>query len=101
MMPFLLQTCRIYIPFPFQWGPPTFRAGEAIAMVVATFIASTEVSCILFFIFLIAQKKFSLYLQCIYCDEIPPPPPKKKKSLLNRYYSILVLMCLYVFFPPF
>lgn len=40
---FLLHTCRIYIPFPFQWGPPTFRAGEAFAMMIAAFVASTEV----------------------------------------------------------
>ncbi|KAL3505048.1 hypothetical protein ACH5RR_034889 [Cinchona calisaya] len=32
----------IYIPFPFQWGPPTFRAGEAFAMMIAAFVASAE-----------------------------------------------------------
>ncbi|KAL0325410.1 UNVERIFIED_CONTAM: putative nucleobase-ascorbate transporter 10 [Sesamum radiatum] len=33
-----------YVPFPFQWGPPTFRAGEAFAAMVASFVASIEVS---------------------------------------------------------
>ncbi|KAI3465251.1 hypothetical protein Pfo_021914 [Paulownia fortunei] len=32
----------LYIPFPFQWGPPTFRAGETFATMVASFVASTE-----------------------------------------------------------
>ncbi|XP_011070150.1 putative nucleobase-ascorbate transporter 10 [Sesamum indicum] len=31
-----------YVPFPFQWGPPTFRAGEAFAAIVASFVASIE-----------------------------------------------------------
>ncbi|KAL0291071.1 UNVERIFIED_CONTAM: putative nucleobase-ascorbate transporter 10 [Sesamum angustifolium] len=31
-----------YVPFPFQWGPPTFRAGEAFAAMVASFVASIE-----------------------------------------------------------
>uniref|UniRef100_A0A5B6YL66 Putative nucleobase-ascorbate transporter 10 n=1 Tax=Davidia involucrata TaxID=16924 RepID=A0A5B6YL66_DAVIN len=32
----------IYIPYPFQWGPPTFNAGEAFAMMAASFVASIE-----------------------------------------------------------
>ncbi|KAK6160597.1 hypothetical protein DH2020_003978 [Rehmannia glutinosa] len=32
----------LYIPFPFQWGPPTFRTGETFAAIVASFVASTE-----------------------------------------------------------
>ncbi|KAM7493278.1 hypothetical protein LguiB_027887 [Lonicera macranthoides] len=32
----------IYFPYPFQWGTPTFDAGEAFAMIVASFVASTE-----------------------------------------------------------
>ncbi|XP_051123942.1 nucleobase-ascorbate transporter 7-like [Andrographis paniculata] len=32
----------LHIPYPFHWGPPTFRAGKAFAMMVASFVASTE-----------------------------------------------------------
>lgn len=50
----VLTTCRtdrsglvaaapwVYVPLPFQWGTPTFDAGEAIAMTVASFVASIE-----------------------------------------------------------
>ncbi|XP_052190149.1 nucleobase-ascorbate transporter 7-like isoform X2 [Diospyros lotus] len=32
----------IYIPYPFQWGMPTFKAGEAFAVMAASFVASVE-----------------------------------------------------------
>ncbi|KAG8372699.1 hypothetical protein BUALT_Bualt12G0093900 [Buddleja alternifolia] len=32
----------LYIPFPFQWGPPTFRFGQILASIVASFVASME-----------------------------------------------------------
>ncbi|KAF5955499.1 hypothetical protein HYC85_008355 [Camellia sinensis] len=32
----------IHIPCPFQWGRPTFNAGEAFAMMVASIVASIE-----------------------------------------------------------
>ncbi|KAD2803909.1 hypothetical protein E3N88_37286 [Mikania micrantha] len=32
----------IRIPYPFQWGAPTFDAGEAFAMMVASFVALME-----------------------------------------------------------
>lgn len=34
---------RIRVPYPFQWGPPTFDAGEAFAMMMASFVALVEV----------------------------------------------------------
>ena len=37
-------TRRIRVPYPFQWGPPTFDAGEAFAMMFASFVALVEVS---------------------------------------------------------
>ncbi|KAL4587290.1 hypothetical protein LXL04_000158 [Taraxacum kok-saghyz] len=49
-----LNTCRtnhsglingspwIYVPYPFQWGTPTFDIGEVITMIVASFISSIE-----------------------------------------------------------
>jgi hypothetical protein len=43
---------RIRIPYPFQWGAPTFDAGEAFAMMMASFVALVEV-CILPFVFLL------------------------------------------------
>lgn len=35
--------CRISVPYPFQWGAPTFDAGESFAMMVAAFVALVEV----------------------------------------------------------
>ncbi|XP_065636346.1 putative nucleobase-ascorbate transporter 10 [Quercus suber] len=35
-------TCRVYIPYPFQWGSPTFHAGEAFAMMAASFVSTFE-----------------------------------------------------------
>ncbi|KAL5559188.1 hypothetical protein UlMin_035399 [Ulmus minor] len=32
----------IYIPYPFQWGSPTFDAGEAFAMMAASFVCIFE-----------------------------------------------------------
>ncbi|KVH88063.1 Xanthine/uracil/vitamin C permease [Cynara cardunculus var. scolymus] len=49
-----LNTCRtdrsgliygapwIYVPYPFQWGTPTFDVGEVLMMMVASFISSIE-----------------------------------------------------------
>ncbi|PSS31495.1 Nucleobase-ascorbate transporter like [Actinidia chinensis var. chinensis] len=34
----------IYIPYPFQWGRPTFNPGEAFAIMTATMVASVESS---------------------------------------------------------
>lgn len=34
---------RIRIPYPFQWGRPTFNAGESFAMMAAAFVALVEV----------------------------------------------------------
>ncbi|XP_004292763.1 PREDICTED: putative nucleobase-ascorbate transporter 10 [Fragaria vesca subsp. vesca] len=34
----------IYIPYPFQWGSPTFNAGEALAMVAASLVSLIESS---------------------------------------------------------
>ncbi|GMH21471.1 hypothetical protein Nepgr_023313 [Nepenthes gracilis] len=32
----------IRVPYPFQWGPPTFDAGEAFAMMFASFVSLVE-----------------------------------------------------------
>nr|POE68131.1 putative nucleobase-ascorbate transporter 10 [Quercus suber] len=32
----------VYIPYPFQWGSPTFHAGEAFAMMAASFVSLFE-----------------------------------------------------------
>ncbi|KAJ6675946.1 XANTHINE-URACIL / VITAMIN C PERMEASE FAMILY MEMBER [Salix viminalis] len=32
----------MYIPYPFQWGSPTFKAGEALAMMAASFVSLFE-----------------------------------------------------------
>ncbi|XP_057953964.1 nucleobase-ascorbate transporter 7-like [Malania oleifera] len=36
------QAPWIYIPYPFQWGMPTFNPGEAFAMMAASFVALIE-----------------------------------------------------------
>lgn len=33
----------IRVPYPFQWGAPSFDAGEAFAMMMAAFVALVEV----------------------------------------------------------
>lgn len=32
------------MPYPFQWGAPTFHAGEAFAMMAISFVSLVEVS---------------------------------------------------------
>ncbi|XP_057722367.1 putative nucleobase-ascorbate transporter 10 [Arachis stenosperma] len=32
----------VYLPYPFQWGSPTFNAGEAFAMMAASFVSLFE-----------------------------------------------------------
>jgi hypothetical protein len=44
-----LQHCRrISVPYPFQWGAPTFDAAECFAMMMASFVALVEVCVHLF-----------------------------------------------------
>lgn len=51
MVSFMVDYCsllfsilhRIRVPYPFQWGAPTFDAGEAFAMMAASFVALVEV----------------------------------------------------------
>ena len=43
LMKVLKSGCRISVPYPFQWGAPTFDAGEAFAMMMTSFIAIVEV----------------------------------------------------------
>ncbi|CAN1334642.1 Nucleobase-ascorbate transporter 6 [Linum perenne] len=38
----LMIFCRIRVPYPFQWGAPSFDAGEAFAMMMASFVALVE-----------------------------------------------------------
>lgn len=40
---FFTSPCRIRVPWPFQWGSPLFDAGEAFAMMMASFVALVEV----------------------------------------------------------
>lgn len=34
---------RIRVPYPFQWGAPTFDAGDVFAMMMASFVTLVEV----------------------------------------------------------
>ena len=38
-----IWVCRIRVPYPFQWGTPSFDAGEAFAMMMTSFVALVEV----------------------------------------------------------
>jgi hypothetical protein len=38
------------VPYPFQWGTPSFDAGEAFAMMMAAFVALVEVCFFLCFL---------------------------------------------------
>ncbi|KAF4346099.1 hypothetical protein F8388_003347 [Cannabis sativa] len=38
----------VYMPYPFQWGSPTFNAGEAFAMMAASFVSLFESTGIFF-----------------------------------------------------
>lgn len=40
---FYIGICRIRVPYPLQWGRPTFNAGDALAMMAASFVAIVEV----------------------------------------------------------
>lgn len=42
-MLFSTITCRIKVPYPFQWGGPTFNAGDVFAMMAASFASLIEV----------------------------------------------------------
>jgi hypothetical protein len=42
-VPTIITFCRIRVPYPFQWGAPTFDAGESFAVMVAAFVALVEV----------------------------------------------------------
>ncbi|KAH1266278.1 Nucleobase-ascorbate transporter 6 [Glycine max] len=39
---FHLYIILIRVPYPFQWGAPTFDASEAFAMMMASFVALVE-----------------------------------------------------------
>lgn len=47
------MSCRIRIPYPFQWGAPTFDAGETFAMMATVFVGLVEV--------------YSFFMQAFYC----------------------------------
>lgn len=40
---FYIAIRRIRVPYPFQWGSPTFNGGDAVAMMAAAFVAIVEV----------------------------------------------------------
>lgn len=40
---FYIAICRIRVPYPLQWGRPTFNAGDAFAMMASGFVAVVEV----------------------------------------------------------
>lgn len=45
-----ITLCRIDIPYPFQWGVPTFNFGDALTMMFASFVASVEVCSLILYL---------------------------------------------------
>ena len=50
-----IKFIRIRVPYPFQWGAPSFDAGEAFAMMMTAFVALVEV-CFLFSVSIKSQE---------------------------------------------
>ena len=70
--------CRIRVPYPFQWGAPTFDAGEAFAMMAVSFVALVEVWLLLLYFRTKAEciigywdVFFKLHLLVIFYDHFP------------------------------
>lgn len=45
----VLNHCRVRVPYPFQWGGPTFDAGDVFGVMTAAFASLIEVSFLLLF----------------------------------------------------
>ncbi|KAK6128199.1 hypothetical protein DH2020_038058 [Rehmannia glutinosa] len=71
----------IRVPYPFQWGAPSFDAGEAFAMMMAAFVALIEVYFIfmLLIIFYIRLSTGGFIAVSRYASATPLPP-----SILSR-----------------
>ena len=41
-----IHLCRIKIPYPLQWGAPSFDAGHAFGMMAAVLVSLIEVACV-------------------------------------------------------
>ncbi|KAG7585188.1 Xanthine/uracil/vitamin C permease [Arabidopsis thaliana x Arabidopsis arenosa] len=68
----------IRVPYPFQWGPPTFHAGEAFAMMAVSFVSLIEST--------------GTYIAVSRFASATPPPP----SVLSRgigWQGVGVLLC--------
>ncbi|VVA90808.1 unnamed protein product [Arabis nemorensis] len=68
----------ITVPYPFQWGPPTFHAGEAFAMMAVSFVSLVEST--------------GTYIAVSRYASATPPPP----SVLSRgigWQGVGVLLC--------
>ncbi|KAG7650040.1 Nucleobase-ascorbate transporter 7 [Arabidopsis thaliana] len=68
----------IRVPYPFQWGPPTFHAGEAFAMMAVSFVSLIEST--------------GTYIVVSRFASATPPPP----SVLSRgigWQGVGVLLC--------
>lgn len=51
-------TLRIRVPYPFQWGAPSFNAGEAFAMMAASLVGLVEVGTWFFWFGLLLNMDF-------------------------------------------
>lgn len=61
----LFFSYRIRVPWPFQWGAPSFDAGEAFAMMMASFVALVEV-CDYLLLILIFRSKLIMLCYSVY-----------------------------------
>lgn len=64
----LVSCCRIRVPYPFQWGAPTFDAGEAFAMMLTSFVALVEVC--LSFILIFGTTLKSMFIISAPCEGV-------------------------------
>ncbi|KAG8390978.1 hypothetical protein BUALT_Bualt01G0140000 [Buddleja alternifolia] len=74
----------LYIPFPFQWGPPTFGFGQILASIVASFVASMEALHSTLFIYIQRMSKIKLSLKTFILHILI------KLTALNLFFAFIV-----------
>lgn len=57
--------CRIMIPYPFEWGVPTFDVGHAFTMMAAVLVSLIEVLYIHKMTIRLKSKLLIVFKQCI------------------------------------
>ncbi|KAG8493316.1 hypothetical protein CXB51_010690 [Gossypium anomalum] len=80
----------IYFPYPFQWGSPTFNAGDAIVMMAPAFVSLFELQDMvvlhlshLLLLVVVLVGWYGLFLKCgnDWCSGTSPLPPLTHREL--------------------